>query len=346
METTDNTDDMSPLEKIINKSHEAQIKEAEELINKSRETQAQEAEAADELSKRLTEHNAVTISEICAEVVFDIEEHLERENPSCITGISTGFADLDRMTSGLHGGDMIVVAGRPSIGKTAFALNIAEHVGVDLHQPVAIFSLGMSRSQIATRLLSSIGRINQQRIRSGALRDEEWERLMVALGKLHNAPIVIAKDTLALTAMRIWDQATGIRDTYGSLGLVVVDSIQGLDLTNTDRTEGVGDACRILKKLAQDLNVPVIATSGATRAVEARHDRRPLLHDLRDSGEIEDIADIVVMLYREDFYRPDTPERGIAEAILAKQRNGPTGLTKLAFLSEYIRFESLHTGAN
>jgi replicative DNA helicase len=284
------------------------------------------------------------IDHLLGEVVDRIEVLFNRENPSDITGVATGFHDLDHMTSGLQPGDMIVVAGRPSMGKTAFALNIAEHVGMELKKPVAIFSLEMSGPQLAMRFLSSAGRLDQTKIRTGRLSDEDWEKMSVALGKLHEAPIHI-DETGAINASDLRARARRLYRQYsdqGGLGLIVIDYIQLMTSVkdNENRATEISEISRSIKALAKELQVPVIALSQLSRKVEERNDKRPLMSDLRESGAIEQDADIILMMYREEYYKPDTTEKGVAEVIVGKHRNGPTGTVKLTFLGEYTRFEN------
>ncbi len=280
-------------------------------------------------------------------VVERIQELYDRENPSDVTGVPTGFTDLDRLTSGLHGGDMIVIAGRPSMGKTAFALNIAEHVGVELRLPVAIFSLEMSGPQIAMRMLSSVGRIDQQRIRNGKLTDDEWDKMTGALGKLHDAPIEI-DETGAINATDLRARARRLARKYGGkLGLIVIDYLQLMTSVkdNENRATEISEISRSIKALAKELNVPILALSQLSRKVEERNEKRPLMSDLRESGAIEQDADIIMMMYREEYYKPDTPDKGIAEVGIGKHRNGPTGIVKLTFLGEYTKFENFTSGS-
>jgi replicative DNA helicase len=275
-------------------------------------------------------------------VVDRIQELHDRDNPSDITGVPTGFIDLDAMTSGLQGGDLIVVAGRPSMGKTAFALNIAEHVAVDVGLPVAVFSMEMGGSQLAMRMLSSIGRLDSHRVRTGRLTDDEWSRLSFALGKLHEKPLYI-DESGALNPIDLRARARRLHRQCGKLGLIVVDYLQLMTTTRQgeNRATEVSDISRSLKSLARELEVPVIALSQLSRKVEERNDKRPLMSDLRESGAIEQDADIIMMMYREEYYKPDTQDKGTAEVIIGKQRNGPTGTVRLTFLGEYTRFENL-----
>ncbi len=288
----------------------------------------------------------VEIQPLLGDVVERIETLLARDSQSDITGVATGFADLDRMTSGLQPGDMIVVAGRPSMGKTAFALNIAEYVGVELKLPVAIFSLEMSGPQLATRILSSVARIDQGKLRTGRLTDDDWDRMTVALGKLHEAPIHI-DETGAINSTDLRARARRLHRQFGKLGLIVIDYLQ-LMSSNRDgenRATEISEISRSIKALAKELQVPIIALSQLSRKVEERTDKRPLMSDLRESGAIEQDADIICMMYREEYYKPDTQDKGTAEAIIGKHRNGPVGTVRLTFLGEYTRFENHAAGS-
>jgi replicative DNA helicase len=288
----------------------------------------------------------VPIQPLLGEVVERMETLLARDSQSDITGVATGFVDLDRLTAGLQPGDMLVVAGRPSMGKTAFALNIAEHVGVELRLPVAIFSLEMSGPQLATRFLSSVGRIDQTKLRTGRLTDDEWDRMTVALGKLHEAPIHI-DETGAINSTDLRARARRLHRQFGKLGLIIIDYLQ-LMSSNRDgenRATEISEISRSIKALAKELQVPIIALSQLSRKVEERNDKRPLMSDLRESGAIEQDADIIMMMYREEYYKPDTQDKGIAEVIIAKHRNGPTDTVRLTFLGEYTKFENFASGS-
>ncbi|HWU83851.1 MAG TPA: replicative DNA helicase [Rhodocyclaceae bacterium] len=281
----------------------------------------------------------VAIQPLMAQVVEKIEELYGRDS-SDITGTPTGFTDLDKMTSGLQPGDMIVVAGRPSMGKTAFALNIAEHVGVELKLPVAVFSLEMSGPQLAMRLLSSVGRIDQTKLRSARLTDDDWDKMTMALGKLHEANIHI-DETGAINSNDLRARARRLHRQYGKLGLIVIDYLQLMTSAreNENRATEISEISRSIKSLAKELQVPIIALSQLSRKVEERNDKRPLMSDLRESGAIEQDADIIIMMYRDEYYNKDKPDnKGMAEAIVGKHRNGPTGPVMLTFLGEYTKF--------
>jgi replicative DNA helicase len=277
--------------------------------------------------------------------VFERIDHLyHQENKSEVTGLQTGFVDLDEKTAGLQQGELIIVAGRPSMGKTAFALNMAEQVAVKNGIPVAIFSMEMGATQLAMRLLGSIARVDQHNMRTGRLNDEEWSRLSTAMGKLHDAPIYI-DETGALNALELRSRARRIHRQSGKLGLVVVDYLQLMSSAsqnqNENRATEISEISRSLKALAKELSVPVVALSQLNRALETRTEKRPMMSDLRESGAIEQDADVILFIYRDEVYYPDKPDiKGKAEVIIGKQRNGPIGTVHLTFLGENTRFES------
>ena len=270
------------------------------------------------------------------------------DSPNDITGVPSGFVDFDKMTSGMQAGDLIVLAARPSMGKTALAINIAEHVALNEGLPVAVFSMEMGASQLAIRIVGSIGRIDQQRLRTGKLNQEEWPRLAEAIEKLRNVSLHI-DETPSLTPMELRANARRLARTCGKLGLIVVDYLQ-LMSGNTSSNNGdnrateIGEISRGLKMLAKELQCPVIALSQLNRSVETRTDKRPMMSDLRESGAIEQDADVIMFIYRDDYYNKDSKEPGVAEIIIGKHRNGPTGKVKLAFLKPLTRFESLASG--
>src|SRR5690606_22677494 len=276
--------------------------------------------------------------------VFEKIDHLyHRDNPSDVTGVPTGYQKLDEMTSGMQPGDLIIIAARPSMGKTALALNIAEHVAVDNGLPVAIFSMEMSATQLAMRMLGSIARVDQHKMRTGRLNDREWSELSEAMAKLHETPIYIDEGG-ALTALEVRARARRLKRQYSKLGLIVIDYLQLMASTSQgeNRATEISEISRSLKAMAKELDVPVVALSQLNRAVDQRPDRRPVMSDLRESGAIEQDADVILFIYREVVYKPDLPEdqRGIAEVIVGKQRNGPIGPIKLTFLGAHTRFEN------
>ena len=283
------------------------------------------------------------IRPLLTQVVERIEFLYNRDNPSDVTGIATGFTDLDRMTSGLQEGDLIVIAGRPSMGKTSLALNIAEHVALVLKMPVAIFSMEMGATQLAMRLMGSVGRLDQQKIRTGRLTNDDWERLSGALGKLNDAPIHI-DETPAMNALEVRARARRLARQYGGkLGAIVVDYLQLMQAVSDgeNRATEISEISRSMKALAKELKVPVLALSQLNRSLEQRPNKRPVMSDLRESGAIEQDADLILFIYRDEVYNEDTQEKGVAEIIIGKQRNGPIGVVRLAFLGENTRFENL-----
>jgi replicative DNA helicase len=265
------------------------------------------------------------------------------ENPNDITGVRTGFHDFDKMTSGLQPGDMIVLAARPSMGKTSLAINIAEHVALDEGLPVAVFSMEMGAAQLAVRIVGSIGRIDQGHLRTGKLSDEEWPRLTEAIEKLRTVSLHI-DETPGLSTSELRANARRLARQYGRLGLIVVDYLQLMSTSTSgdeNRATAVGEISRGLKMLAKELKCPVIALSQLSRGVESRTDKRPMMSDLRESGAIEQDADIIMFIYRDDYYNKESKEPGVAEVIISKHRNGPTGTIKLAFLKPITKFENL-----
>lgn len=263
------------------------------------------------------------------------------QNPGRLTGVSTGFSELDRMTAGLQPGDLVIIAGRPSMGKTTLAINIAENAAVGKGVPAAIYSMEMSAEQLTTRMISSLGRVNQGNLRTGMFSDEDWARINAAVAQMSAAPIFI-DETPALSPTEVRARARRLKREKG-LGLIVIDYLQlmqvGGDIEN--RTAEISEISRGLKALAKEMQCPVIALSQLNRSVEQRADKRPVMSDLRESGAIEQDADVIMMIYREEVYDKDTPRKGVADIIITKQRNGPVGEVQLAFLGEYTKFENL-----
>lgn len=272
-----------------------------------------------------------------------IEERLERlrTNPESFAGVPTGFIELDKMTQGMHEGDLIIVGGRPGMGKTSFAMNIAEHVAIERKLPTAVFSMEMSAEQLALRVLSSFGRIDQQNLRSGDMDDHDMSRLVSASGLLREAPLFI-DETGSLSPQELAGRARRMAAKQ-KLSLIVIDYIQLMQVPNNreNRTNEISEISRSLKALAKELKVPIIALSQLSRSLEARQDKRPIMSDLRESGSIEQDADVVLFVYREDYHNKETANTGTAEIIIAKQRSGPTGKVKTAFLGKYTRFDNL-----
>ena len=279
--------------------------------------------------------------------LIDRVNELHENGAEEVTGVRTGFYEMDRMTAGLQPGDLVVLAARPSMGKTAFALNIAENVAVHEGLPVVVFSMEMGASQLALRMVGSLGRINQQHLRTGKLADDEWSRLSEAVDKLGKAPVFI-DETPALNSNELRARARRQARQCGRLGLIVVDNLQlmsGSSSGDENRATEIGEISRGLKALAKELKCPVMALSQLNRSVESRNDKRPMMSDLRESGAIEQDADVIMFIYRDDYYNKESKEPGVAEIIIGKQRNGPTGDVKLAFLKPLTRFENLAPGA-
>jgi replicative DNA helicase len=327
---------------------------AEEALNPGGKDVGQLLDEAESRIFQIAESGArrdqglIEIKPVLAKVFERIDHLYHRENPSDVTGVPTGYTRIDQMTSGMQAGDLIIVAARPSMGKTALALNIAEHVAVDNGLPVAIFSMEMSSTQLAMRMLGSIARVDQHKMRTGRLNDKEWGDLSEAMGKLHETPIYIDEGG-ALTALEVRARARRLKRQYSKLGLIVIDYLQLMAATSQgeNRATEISEISRSLKALAKELKVPVIALSQLSRAVEQRNDRRPMMSDLRESGAIEQDADVILFIYRDEVYSPDKEEaKGRAEVIIGKQRNGPIGRVDLTFLGQYTRFaNALEAGA-
>lgn len=279
------------------------------------------------------------ISELLARAV-DRVDTLFRSSQA-ITGVSTAYADLDEMTSGLQAADLVIIAGRPSMGKTSLAMNIAEHAAIAGEKPVLVFSMEMPGEMLAMRLMSSLGRIDQHRVRTGQLRDDDWPRITSAVSMLSAAQLFI-DDTPALGPGDIRARARRLAHAAGPLGLIVVDYLQLMQVSGSreNRTVEISEISRSLKALAKELKVPVIVLSQLNRGLEQRADKRPTMSDLRDSGAIEQDADLILFIYRDEVYNENSLEKGTAEIIIAKQRNGPIGKVRLTFLGQYTRFES------
>lgn len=276
---------------------------------------------------------------LLTQAVDRIEELYESDQ--ALTGVSTGFSDIDEMTSGLQPSDLVIIAGRPSMGKTSLAMNIAESAAVGSGLPVAVFSMEMPGQQLAMRMLASLGRINAHRIRTGKLGADDWPRLTSAVGLLNEAPIYV-DDSPALNPLEVRSRARKLFRERGRLGLIVVDYLQLMQSSDTteNRATEVSAITRALKILAKELNVPVVVLSQLNRGLEQRPNKRPVMSDLRESGAIEQDADVIFFIYRDEVYNEDSQDKGTAEVIIGKQRNGPTGTVRLTFLGEYTRFEN------
>ena len=279
-----------------------------------------------------------SLKEILPRVVDRIDELFHQDGS--ITGIPTGFSDFDHMTSGLQSGDLIIVAGRPSMGKTTFAMNLAEQAAIKGQQPVAVFSMEMPGEALTMRMLSSLGRIELQKLRTGRLDDDDWPRLTGTMSLLSEAKLFI-DDTAALTPTEMRARVRRLKREYG-LGLVVIDYLQLMQLPGfkENRAAEISEISRSLKAMAKEMEVPVIALSQLNRSLEQRPNKRPVMSDLRESGAIEQDADLIAFIYRDEVYNPDSPDKGTAEVIIGKQRNGPIGTCRLTFLGRYTRFEN------
>ncbi|MGY4688235.1 replicative DNA helicase [Salibacterium sp. K-3] len=294
-----------------------------------------------EVAQQRRSSNFVSIKDVLIETYDNIEMLQNREND--ITGVASGFAELDKMTTGFQRSDLVIVAARPSMGKTAFALNIAQNVATKSDENVAIFSLEMGASQLVQRMLCAEGNIDATKMRTGSLEEEDWEKLTMAMGSLSSAGIYI-DDTPGVKVNEIRAKCRRLKQERG-LGMVMIDYMQLIQGSSSrggeSRQQEVSEISRGLKGLARELDVPVIALSQLSRGVESRQDKRPMMSDLRESGSIEQDADIVSFLYREDYYDQETENQNMIEVILAKQRNGPVGAVELAFIKEYNKFVNL-----
>ncbi|AXK65654.1 MULTISPECIES: replicative DNA helicase [Burkholderia] len=287
------------------------------------------------------------IGPLLTQVVERIDTLYHTANPSDVTGTPTGFVDLDRMTSGMHGGELIIVAGRPSMGKTAFSMNVGEYVAVEYGLPVAVFSMEMPGTQLVMRMLGSIGRLDQHRMRTGRLTDEDWPKLTHAVQKMSEAQIFI-DETGGLNPMELRSRARRLARQCGKLGLIIVDYLQLMSGSSQgeNRATEISEISRSLKSLAKELDVPVIALSQLNRGLEQRPNKRPVMSDLRESGAIEQDADVILFIYRDEVYNPDSPDKGTAEIIIGKQRNGPIGPVRLTFLGQYTKFDNFAGAQN
>ncbi len=323
------------------------INNSTKIITVCHESEGNIAEVVDtaerlifEVSDRRNQGSYLHLKEIVKDTIETIDKLYQ--NKAHVTGIPTGYIDFDIKTAGLQPSDLIIVAGRPSMGKSAFALGIAEYAGVIEKVPTAIFSLEMSKEQLVQRMLCSHARVDAHKVRTGYLATSDWPRLTAAAGKLSEAPIFI-DDTPAISVMELRARARRLKSHHG-IKLIILDYMQlmrGSAMNMESRQQEISEISRSLKALARELSVPVIAISQLSRAVESRTDHRPQLSDLRESGAIEQDADVVVLILREEYYNPSPDNQGIAEAIIAKQRNGPVGSLKLAFIKEFTRFDNL-----
>ena len=318
-------------------------REAKDLIDEAESKVFQIAEVGAKAKQGF-----VKIDPLLTETVERIDMLYSRENKDDVIGLATGYVDLDRMTSGLQQGELIVIAARPSMGKTALAMNIVEHVALNLKKTAAVFSMEMSGSQLTLRMIGSVGRVDQHKLRSGTFEESEWPKLVDAVGKLNDSQIHI-DDTAGLNALEVRSRARRLHRQCGGLSLIVVDYLQLMSGTSSGREENrateVAEISRSLKSLAKELKVPVVALSQLNRSVESRQDKRPMMSDLRESGAIEQDADLILFIYRDEVYNPtNEASKGKAEIIIAKQRNGPTGPVTLTFIGRHTRFENYAGG--
>jgi len=320
---------------IVNDGFQPDGRESSEILAKAEQEVFAIAEAGSQGRTDFTAMNAA-LSE-----AFDVLQK-RYEAGGSVTGLPTGYTEFDEMTAGLQPTDLLILAARPAMGKTTLALNMAEHAAIRTKKAVAVFSMEMSASQLALRLISSNGRVNAQRLRSGQLEDEDWSRVTSAIRMLKEAKIFI-DDTPGLSPDQLRSKARRLKREH-DLGLVVVDYLQLMSVpgNSENRATEISEISRSLKHLAKELNVPVIALSQLNRSLETRADKRPVMADLRESGAIEQDADVIVFIYRDDYYnKENSPDKGLAEVIIGKQRNGPTGSIKLRFFGEYTRFDNL-----
>lgn len=284
------------------------------------------------------------INDILAKTVDRIDELFNSKNE--LTGISTGYTDLDKKTNGLQQSDLIIIAGRPSMGKTSFAMNLVENAALRTEKVVLVYSLEMPAESIAMRMLSSLGHIEQGKIRTGQLDDDDWPRLTSAINLLNECKLFI-DDTAGISPSEMRSRTRRLAREHGDIGLIMVDYLQLMQLgsgSSENRTNEISEISRSLKALAKEFNCPVIALSQLNRSLESRPNKRPVNADLRESGAIEQDADVIMFIYRDEVYHPETEYKGVAEIIIGKQRNGPIGTVRLAFLGKYTRFENLATG--
>ena len=292
------------------------------------------------IESRPNQGGFLSVNELLKEVVERIDQLFNSD--ADITGLSTGFADLDEKTSGWQPSDLVIVAGRPSMGKTSFAMNMAEHAVLHQEKPVLVFSMEMPASQLIMRMMSSLGKIDQTKLRAGNLSEDDWPRLSSAASRLKDRPLFI-DDTPGITPMELRNRVRQVTREHGEPGMILVDYLQLMSgsVATENRTNEISQISRELKNIAREFNCPVIALSQLSRNLENRPNKRPINSDLRESGAIEQDADVVVFIYRDEVYNEESPDKGVAEIIIGKQRNGPIGTCKLTFLGKYTRFENL-----
>jgi replicative DNA helicase len=323
---------------IAESAYSPQGKDASLLID---EAEAKIFQIAEARSK--ARQGFIKIDPILTETVERIDMLYSRENKNDVIGTATGFVDLDRMTSGMQAGELIIVAGRPSMGKTTIVMNMAEHVALVDKKAVAVFSMEMSGPQLAMRMIGSVGRVDQHELRTGTFKEDDWSKLVEAVGKLNEAQMYI-DDTAGLNVLELRSRARRLHRQCGGLSLIVIDYLQLMSGTSNssgeNRATEIAEISRSLKSLAKELKVPVVALSQLNRSVDARTDKRPMMSDLRESGAIEQDADVIMFIYRDEVYNPSPETKGLAELIIAKQRNGPVGKIDLTFIGKFTRFEN------
>ena len=337
-------DEKAMLRRLITSANELIALGYDESENVDNIMDMAEKKIFDLASKKNTAGYAV-MKDILVESFAELERLYNQKGN--VTGVSTGFYDLDNVTAGLHNSDLIIVAARPAMGKSAFAINLAANAAVQSNVPAVIFNLEMSKEQIGNRILCSEALVDSNKIRTGQIEDEDWMKLAQTLGRISDAPIYI-DDTPGISVMEIRAKCRKLK-LEKNIGLIVIDYLQlisGSGKKNTSREQEISEISRSLKILAKELNVPVIALSQLSRTAEKRDDKRPMLSDLRESGAIEQDADIVMFLYRDDYYNPDTEKKNVAEVILAKHRGGSTGTVELAWLPSYTKFANLERRYN
>jgi replicative DNA helicase len=322
---------------VIDSCHHTGGREVSEIIDR-----AQAAFLALSDTERRKEDDFRPMQPTLERVLERIDELSHRDDRGGVTGTATGFDDLDRRLDGMHEGELIIVGGRPSMGKTSFAMNIAEHVGARLGLPVAVVSMEMPEDQLVTRMLASVSRVNQHRLRTGTLDEEDWSRVTHGVQVMSRADIRVLEGA-SLTPSMLKTRLRRLHRECGGLGVVVIDYLQLMSGDNANpemRAMEVSSISRALKQIATELRVPVIALSQLNRGLEQRPNKRPVMSDLRESGSIEQDADVILFIYRDEVYNPDSPDKGTAEIIIAKQRNGPIGTVRLAFQNTITRFEN------
>jgi len=319
---------------IANSAYNPQGRDSKELLDAAEGTVFAIAEQGARVGQGF-----LGIKDLLTKAVDRIDTLFQQDSP--ITGLPTGWHEFDEWTAGLQPGELVIIAGRPSMGKTTFAMNIAEHVVIKRKQPVAVFSMEMPGEQLAMRMMSSLGRIDQHRIRTGKLEDDDWPRLTSAVSLLAEAPLFI-DDSSALSPIEVRARARRLQREYGQLGLIIIDYLQLMRVPGNieNRATEIAEISRSLKALAKELYVPVVALSQLNRSLEQRSDKRPVMSDLRESGALEQDADLICFIYRDEVYNPESADKGIAEIIIGKQRNGPIGKVPLTFLGRYTRFEN------